>query len=120
MEVDSKPKELDPTAREVFRLKIEQEAFKKEQDPGSRARLKVLETELAALEKRSADLTARWKSEKEKLSEAQKAKTEIDQLRVELANAQRRGEYQRAGELAYGRIPELEKKLKSIEDGEGK
>ena len=78
-----------------------------------------LETELKALEKQSADLTSRWKSEKEKLSDAQKLKTELDQLRNELANAQRRGEYQRAGELAYGRIPELEKKLKAVEGGEG-
>ncbi|HEY4820363.1 MAG TPA: Clp protease N-terminal domain-containing protein, partial [Xanthobacteraceae bacterium] len=75
MQVDSKPEELDSIDREIVRLKIEQEALKKEHDPGSRARLKVLETELASLEKRSADLTARWKSEKEKLSEAQKAKT---------------------------------------------
>jgi ATP-dependent Clp protease ATP-binding subunit ClpB len=120
MQVDSKPEELDSIDREVIRRKIEQEALKKEHDPGSRARLKVLETELNALEKRSADLTARWKSEKEKLLDAQKAKTELDQLRVELANAQRKGEYQRAGELAYGRIPELERKLKSIEADEGK
>src|ERR1700681_683834 len=120
MQVDSKPEELDSIDREIIRLKIEQEALKKEHDPGSRARLKMLETELASLEKESADLTTRWKSEKEKLSEAQKIKTELDQLRVELANAQRRGEYQRAGELAYGRIPELERKLKSIEGAEGK
>jgi ATP-dependent Clp protease ATP-binding subunit ClpB len=120
MQVDSKPEELDSIDREVIRLKIEQEALKKEHDPGSRARLKVLEAELASLEKRSADLTARWKSEKEKLLGAQKAKTELDQLRVELANAQRKGEYQRAGELAYGRIPELERKLKSMEADEGK
>jgi ATP-dependent Clp protease ATP-binding subunit ClpB len=120
MQVDSKPEELDSIDREVIRLKIEQEALKKEHDQGSRARLKALEIELASLEKRSADLTARWKSEKEKLSEAQRAKTELDQLRVELANAQRRGEYQRAGELAYGRIPELEKKLKNIEADESK
>ena len=72
------------------------------------------------LEKQSADLTSRWKSEKDKLSDAQKLKTELDHLRVELANAQRKGEYQRAGELAYGRIPEIEKKLKSIEAAEGK
>src|SRR5262249_876937 len=77
---------------------------------------KRLETELKSLEKQSADLTARWQAEKGKLSDAQKLKTELDQLRVELANAQRRGEYQKAGELAYGRIPELEKKLKAIED----
>ncbi len=115
MQVDSKPDELDSIDREIVRLKIEQEALKKESDPGSKERLKRLETELALLEKQSADLTSRWKSEKDKLSNAQKLKTELDALRVELANAQRRGEYQKAGELAYGRIPELEKKLKEVE-----
>ncbi|MBI3434683.1 MAG: ATP-dependent chaperone ClpB [Proteobacteria bacterium] len=120
MQVDSKPEELDNVDREIVRLRIEQEALKKEQDAGSRARLAKLETELAAFEKRSADLTGRWKAEKDKLSDAQKLKTELDQLRVELANAQRRGEYQRAGELAYGRIPEIEKKLSSIEATDGK
>ena len=120
MQVDSKPEELDSIDREIIRLKIEQEALKKESDPGSKQRLKNLEKELASLEKESADRTARWKSEKEKLSDAQKLKTELDHLRVELANAQRKGEYQRAGELAYGRIPEIEKKLKAIEGAEGK
>ena len=115
MQVNSKPEELDSIDREIVRLKIEQEALKKESDPGSKDRLKRLEGELKSLEKQSADLTTRWKSEKDKLSEAQKLKTELDQLRAELANAQRRGEYQKAGELAYGRIPELEKKLKDIE-----
>ncbi len=118
MQVDSKPEELDSIDREIVRLKIEQEALKKESDPGSKDRLKTLEAELKDLEKRSADITSRWKSEKEKLSDAQKLKTELDQLRAELANAQRKGEYQRAGELAYGRIPELEKKLKDIEASE--
>ena len=120
MQVDSKPEELDSIDREIVRLKIEQEALKKESDPGSKDRLKRLEGELKGLEKRSADLTSRWKAEKEKLSDAQKLKTELDQLRAELANAQRRGEFQRAGELAYGRIPELEKKLKAIEAAEAK
>jgi ATP-dependent Clp protease ATP-binding subunit ClpB len=120
MQVDSKPEELDSIDREIIRLKIEQEALKKEHDPSSRARLGRLETELAALEKQSADLTARWKSEKEKLSDAQKLKNQLDQLRIELANAQRRGEYQRAGEISYGRIPEIEKRLKAMEAGEGK
>jgi ATP-dependent Clp protease ATP-binding subunit ClpB len=115
MQVDSKPEELDSIDREVVRLKIEQEALKKESDPGSKERLKKLETELKSLEKQSADLTARWRSEKDKLANAQKLKTELDALRVELANAQRKGEYQKAGELAYGRIPELEKKLKETE-----
>jgi ATP-dependent Clp protease ATP-binding subunit ClpB len=120
MQVDSKPEELDSIDREIVRLKIEQEALKKESDPGSKDRLKRLETELKSLEKQSADITTRWKAEKEKLSDAQKLKTELDQLRGELANAQRRGEFQRAGELAYGRIPELEKKLKTIEASESK
>ena len=120
MQVDSKPEELDSIDREIIRLKIEQEALKKESDPGSKERLKRLEVELKTLEKKSADLTARWKSEKEKLSGAQKLKNELDQLRVELANAQRRGEYQRAGEISYGRIPEIEKKLKAMEAGEGR
>src|SRR5580698_8916094 len=75
MQVDSKPEELDSMDREIIRLKIEQEALKKETDPGSKDRLKRIEAELQFLEKESADFTARWKSEKEKLSDAQKVKT---------------------------------------------
>ena len=119
MQVDSKPEELDTLDREIIRLKIEQEALRKESDPGSKSRLQLLEKELADLEKKSADLTSRWSAEKNKLSNAQKLKSELDGLRIELANAQRRGEYQRAGELAYGRIPELEKKLAEIEAKDG-
>jgi ATP-dependent Clp protease ATP-binding subunit ClpB len=115
MQVDSKPEELDSLDREIIRLRIEQEALKKESDPGSKSRLQTLEKELADLEQRAAALTARWSAEKAKLSDAQKLKSELDSLRIELANAQRRGEYQRAGELAYGRIPELEKQLAEIE-----
>jgi ATP-dependent Clp protease ATP-binding subunit ClpB len=115
MQVDSKPEELDSMDREIIRLKIEQEALKKESDAGSKSRLQTLEKELAELEERSTALTARWSAEKNKLSNAQKLKSELDALRIELANAQRRGEFQRAGELAYGRIPELEKKLAGIE-----
>src|SRR6201999_1769682 len=111
MQVDSKPEELDLIDREIVRLKIEQEALKKESDAGSRDRLKRLEKELASLEERSAELTNRWKAEKDKLSDAQKLKSELDALRIELANAQRRGEFQRAGELAYGKIPDLERQL---------
>ncbi|MBR1194136.1 ATP-dependent chaperone ClpB [Bradyrhizobium sp. AUGA SZCCT0160] len=115
MQVDSKPEELDTMDREIIRLKIEQEALRKESDAGSKSRLQTLEKELAELEEKSAALTARWSAEKNKLSDAQKLKSELDALRIELANAQRRGEFQRAGELAYGRIPELEKKLADIE-----
>ena len=118
MQVDSKPEELDLMDREIIRLKIEQEALKKETDIGSKSRLQALEKELADLEEKSAALTARWSAEKNKLSDAQKLKSELDALRIELANAQRRGEFQRAGELAYGKIPELEKKLESIEANE--
>ncbi|WP_458759824.1 ATP-dependent chaperone ClpB [Afipia sp. TerB] len=118
MQVDSKPEELDSLDREIIRLKIEQEALKKETDAGSKSRLQTLETELTDLEKRSADLTSRWQSEKSKLADAQKMKSELDQLRIELANAQRKGEFQKAGELAYGRIPELEKKLAATEASE--
>jgi ATP-dependent Clp protease ATP-binding subunit ClpB len=115
MQVDSKPEELDSMDREIIRLKIEQEALKKESDAGSKSRLQTLEKELAELEESSAALTSRWSAEKNKLSNAQKLKSELDGLRIELADAQRRGEYQRAGELAYGRIPELERKLADIE-----
>jgi ATP-dependent Clp protease ATP-binding subunit ClpB len=118
MQVDSKPEELDSMDREIIRLKIEQEALRKETDQGSKSRLETLEKELADLESKSADLTSRWSAEKNKLSNAQKLKSELDSLRLELADAQRRGEYQRAGELAYGRIPELEKRLKEIEANE--
>jgi ATP-dependent Clp protease ATP-binding subunit ClpB len=119
MQVDSKPEELDTLDREIIRLKIEQEALKKESDRGSKERLKRLEKELAGLEQRATELTNRWKAEKDKLSEAQRLKKDLDDARVELANAQRRGEFQRAGELAYGRIPELERKLKTIEEKGG-
>ncbi|MBZ0100774.1 MAG: ATP-dependent chaperone ClpB [Thermoanaerobaculia bacterium] len=119
MQVDSKPEELDSVDREIVRLKIEQEALKKESDAGSKDRLKRLEGELVGLEKQSADITGRWKAEKEKLSAAQKLKSERDQLHAELANARRRGEYQRAGELQYGRIPEIEKQLAAVEGKEG-
>ncbi|MBR0749043.1 ATP-dependent chaperone ClpB [Bradyrhizobium japonicum] len=115
MQVDSKPEELDSLDREIVRLKIEQEALKRESDLGSKSRLQTLEKELADLEEKAAALTARWTAEKSKLVNAQKLKAELDGLRVELANAQRRGEFQKAGELAYGRIPQLEKQLAEIE-----
>ena len=115
MQVDSKPEELDSIDREVVRLKIEQEALKKENDAGSKERLKRLESELADLESRSATITAKWKAEKDKLGAAAELKTKLDNARNELAQAQRKGEYQRAGELAYGEIPQLEKTLAEIE-----
>jgi ATP-dependent Clp protease ATP-binding subunit ClpB len=118
MQVDSKPEELDSIDREIIRLKIEQEALKKEKDPGSRSRLGGLEAELKALEKKSADLTARWQSEKNKLSDAAKLKADLDRARVELDNAKRKGDYERAGKLSYDTIPNLEKKLATTEGSE--
>jgi ATP-dependent Clp protease ATP-binding subunit ClpB len=118
MQVDSKPEELDEFDRRIVQLRIEQEALKKENDPGSRDRLARLTDELAQLEEKSAALTARWKAEKEKLGSAQKLKEQLEQARTDLANAQRKGEYQKAGELAYGVIPDLEKRLKEVEGSE--
>ncbi|AIQ93776.1 MULTISPECIES: ATP-dependent chaperone ClpB [Methylobacterium] len=115
MQVDSKPEELDNIDREIVRLKIEAEALKKETDSASRDRLVRLEKELGDLEERSAAITARWKAEKDKLGTAATLKKKLDEARNELAAAQRQGQYQRAGELAYGVIPGLEKQLAEIE-----
>ncbi len=120
MQIDSKPEELDELDRRIIQLKIEQEALKKETDAASKDRLAKLEGELADLEEKSAALTARWKAEKDKLGSAQKLKEQLEAARNELAQAQRRGEYQRAGELAYGMIPDLEKKLADTESAEAK
>ena len=111
MEVDSKPEEIDEIDRRIVQMKIEREALKKEHDQGSLDRLVRLETDLKAYEKQSADLTERWKAEKEKLSSARKIQEQLEQARAELEQAQRSGEYTRAGELTYGVIPALKKKL---------
>ncbi len=115
MQVDSKPEELDELDRRIVQLRIEQEALKKETDVGSKDRLGKIETELADLEEKSSSLTQRWKAEKDKLGAAQKIKEQLEQARNDLAIAQRKGEYQKAGELAYGLIPDLEKKLAANE-----
>ncbi len=115
MQVDSKPEELDNLDREIIRLKIEAEALKKETDSASQDRLQRLEKELADLEERSAAITTRWKAEKDKLGHAAKLKKSLDDARNELAAAQRQGQYQRAGELAYGVIPQIEKELADTE-----
>jgi ATP-dependent Clp protease ATP-binding subunit ClpB len=120
MQVDSKPEELDELDRRIVQLKIEQEALKREDDEASKDRLARLEKELANLEERSAEITQRWKSEKDKLGRAADLKGELDKAKNELAEAQRRGEYQRAGELTYAVIPKLEKELADTEASEGK
>ena len=115
MQIDSKPEELDNLDREIVRLKIEQEALRKESDAGSKERLKRLEKELADLEEEADALTAKWKSEKDKLSQTADLQKELDKLKNELADATRRGDYQRAGELQYDRIPKVERKLAEVE-----
>jgi ATP-dependent Clp protease ATP-binding subunit ClpB len=119
MQVDSKPEELDELDRRIVQLRIEQEALKKETDVASKDRLVRLESELANLEDRAAALTQRWQAEKSKLGDAQKLKEQLDQARNDLVRAQRAGEYQRAGELTYGVIPDLEKKLAETEAKSG-
>ncbi|MBX9946306.1 MAG: AAA family ATPase, partial [Reyranella sp.] len=118
MQVDSKPEELDELDRRIIQLKIEREALRKESDQASRDRLERLEKELSELEQKSAALTAQWKSAKDKLADSQKIKEQLDKARSELEIAQRKGELGRAGELAYGVIPDLEKKLKAAEGHE--
>ncbi len=116
MAIDSKPEELDELDRRVVQLKIEREALNKETDAGSRARLERLANELEDLEGRSLTLTVRWKSEKDKVGSAARAREAMDRARIELANAQRAGDLQKASEILYGRIPQLEKQLQDAEN----
>jgi ATP-dependent Clp protease ATP-binding subunit ClpB len=111
MEIESKPEEIDELDRRVIQLKIEREALKKESDEASKDRLKNVEQELANLEQQSAELTAKWKAEKDKLDEVKRLQEQLDQARSELEIAQRRGDLQRAGELLYSVIPQLERRL---------
>jgi ATP-dependent Clp protease ATP-binding subunit ClpB len=115
MQIDSKPEELDNLDREIVRLKIEQQALKKERDAASKDRLKRLEKDLAQLEEQADGLTAKWKSEKDKLNSAAELQKALDKAKNDLADAVRRGDYQKAGELQYGTVPDLEKKLKATE-----
>jgi ATP-dependent Clp protease ATP-binding subunit ClpB len=120
MQVDSKPEELDAIDRDLMRLKIEREALKKESDAASRDRLAKLEKELADLEEGSRAMTQRWEAEKSKVVESQKFKEELDRARTEVELAQRRGDFAKAGELLYGTIPQLEKKLATSDGGDAR
>ena len=111
MEAESKPEQIDEIDRRVIQLKIEREALKKETDAASKERLKKVEQEITDLEKRSAELTALWRAEREKFAAVQRIKEQLDQARSELEMVQRRGDLARAGELMYSVIPQLEKKL---------
>ena len=115
MEVESKPEEIENLDRRIIQLKIEREALKKETDRASKDRLAALERDLAELEQQSAELTQRWQAEKEKIQAEGKVKEQLDQARLELEQAQRSGDLAKAGELQYGRIPQLEKQLAEAE-----
>ena len=119
MEVDSKPEELDALDRQILQFQIEAEALKKEDDAASKDRLEKLEKELADLQQESSELTAKWQAERASLEEARGLKEQLDHSRAELEQAKREGNFARAGELQYGRIPELEKKLGEAEGREG-
>jgi len=119
MQVDSKPEELDEIDRRIMQLKIEREALKLEKDEASRERLSRLEKELTGLEIQSQEVTTRWQNEKQKLGHAADLKKQLEEARNALSAAQRQGEYQKAGELAYSTIPTLEKQLREAESQEG-
>ena len=111
MEVESKPEEIEGLDRRIIQLRIEEQALQKETDSASRDRLENLRKELAELEQQSSELTTRWQNERDKIHAEARIKEELDAARIELEQAQRGGDLQKAGELQYGRIPELEKKL---------
>ncbi|MEL7343674.1 MAG: ATP-dependent chaperone ClpB [Pseudomonadota bacterium] len=116
MEVDSKPEELDALDRDILQKQIEAEALRKEDDTASKDRLETLEKELGDLQERSAELTAKWQSERDKLEGARTLKERLDKARAELDQAKRDGDLAKAGELSYGVIPGLEKELSGAED----
>ena len=111
MEVESKPEEIENLDRRIIQLKIEREALKRETDKASADRLGTLEGDLAELEQQSAELTTRWQAEKDKINAEGRLKEQLDAARLELDQAQRSGDLAKAGELAYGTIPGLEKQL---------
>ena len=118
MAVDSKPEELDALDRDILQKQIEAEALRKEDDQASKDRLEKLERELGDLQDQSAQLTAKWQAERDKLASARDLKGQLDQARAELEIAKRNGDLAKAGELSYGVIPQLEKQLSQAEEQE--
>jgi ATP-dependent Clp protease ATP-binding subunit ClpB len=116
MQVDSKPEALDELDRRIMQMKIEREALKKENDKASKDRLATLEHDLGELEDKSATLTAKWQEEKKSVADVQSLKERLDAARQEVEIAQRRGDFARAGELTYGEIPGLEKRIREIDE----
>ncbi|WP_033074501.1 ATP-dependent chaperone ClpB [Sphingopyxis sp. MWB1] len=119
MEVESKPEEIENLDRRIIQMKIEESALGKESDEASKDRLEKLRAELANLEQQSSELTQKWQAEKEKIHAEARLKEELDAARLQLEQAQRAGDLAKAGELSYGRIPELEKRLEAAEAATG-
>jgi ATP-dependent Clp protease ATP-binding subunit ClpB len=117
MEIDSMPAELDELERRIMQLEIEREALRKERDKASRDRLERLEKELADLKEERARLASHWQQEKDAIQRARKLKEEQETLRLEIERAQRAGDYTKASELQYGRVPALERQVKDEEAG---
>lgn len=115
MEVESKPEEIDEVDRKLIQLKVEREALKKETDAASKERLQHLIEEIEGLEAKSRSLTAMWRAEKQKIDDAQRLKERIDQAKIEVEQAQRNGNFARAGELTYSVIPDLTRRLAEAE-----
>jgi ATP-dependent Clp protease ATP-binding subunit ClpB len=115
MEIDSMPAELDEVSRRAMQLEIEREALRKETDRGSRERLEKLEQELANLREEAQRLKTQWEHEKDAIQRARKLKEEHEAVRLEIEQAQRRGDYAKASELQYGRVPELEREIREAE-----
>jgi len=120
MEIDSKPESMDRLDRRLIQLKIEREAVKKETDEASRKRFALIEDEIRKLEKDYSDLDEIWKAEKSQVQGAQSVKEEIDRIRVQMEEARRKGDWQKMSELQYGRLPQLEARLKQAAEGEGR
>jgi ATP-dependent Clp protease ATP-binding subunit ClpB len=118
MAVDSKPEALDEIDRRLVQLKIEREALLKESDAASKKRLEKLDEEIAELQAESDEMSVRWRAEKDKVSSSAQLRETLDRLRVELADAQRRGDFARAGEIQYGQIPDLERQLAAADGAE--
>ncbi|CRL12624.1 Chaperone protein ClpB [Phaeobacter italicus] len=118
MQVDSKPEELDALDRQILQMQIEEEALKLEDDAASKDRLETLQKELSDLQEQSAEMTAQWQSERDKLASARELKEQLDRARADLDIAKREGNLARAGELSYGVIPGLEKQLSEAEASE--
>ncbi|OFZ69661.1 MAG: ATP-dependent chaperone ClpB [Betaproteobacteria bacterium RBG_16_58_11] len=118
MEIDSKPESMDRLERRMIQLKIEREAVKKEKDEASQKRLGLLEDEISKLEKEYSDLDEIWKAEKAQVQGTQHIKEALEQVRVEMEEAKRQGDWQKMSEIQYGRIPELEGQLKHAQSAE--